>query len=78
MRPTPPSPPPENVDDGSSRPESGSALPLEDLPQDALRGARRGVVGAIFYLVDLRDARYDHAQLAWFRRCRAILETPVL
>ena len=41
-----------------------------------LRGAQ--IEDTDFYLVDLRDARYDRMQLEWFRRCRAILETPVL
>jgi hypothetical protein len=41
-----------------------------------LRGADlRGAVidGVDFYLVDLRDARYDTEQEVYFRRCDAIL-----
>jgi hypothetical protein len=40
-------------------PESGDALPLE---------------GTDFYLVDLRDARYDATQARLLRRSGAILE----
>jgi uncharacterized protein YjbI with pentapeptide repeats len=39
-----------------------------------LRGAN--IEGVDFYLVDLRDAKYDWDQLAYFRRCRAILVDP--
>ena len=37
-----------------------------------LRGAK--LSGCDFYLVDLRGARLDDAQLPWLRRCRAILD----
>lgn len=37
-----------------------------------LRGAT--LQGCDFYLVDLRGARLDEAQLDWLRRCRAILD----
>ncbi|MDH3592807.1 MAG: hypothetical protein OER88_13055, partial [Planctomycetota bacterium] len=38
-----------------------------------LRGAK--VADTDFYLVDLRDAKYDAAQEEHFRKCRAILST---
>lgn len=41
-----------------------------------LRGAN--VLGTDFYLVDLREALYDDAQEAHFRRCRAILKTKAM
>ena len=39
-----------------------------------LRGAR--IEGVDFYLVDLRGAKYDAGQAAYFERCQAILVTP--
>jgi len=41
-----------------------------------LRGAQ--VEGTDFYLVDLRDARYDETQADHFRRCGAILKAKTL
>ena len=38
-----------------------------------LRGA--DITDVDFYLVDLRDALYDHEQRQHFRKCGAILET---
>lgn len=46
-----------------------------DLHGADLRGAN--VEHTDFYLVDLRDAKFDAEQEAHFRRCGAILETRV-
>jgi len=54
--------------------------PVEEIRKANLRGADlRGanVEHTDFYLVDLRDAKYDAEQEAHFRRCGAILETRV-
>jgi uncharacterized protein YjbI with pentapeptide repeats len=50
----------------------------EEIRKASLRGADlRGakIEGVDFYLVDLRDAKYDEEQAAHFRACRAILRT---
>ena len=52
----------------------------EEIRKANLRGADlRGalVMKTDFYLVDLRDAKYDAEQELHFRRCGAILETRV-
>jgi uncharacterized protein YjbI with pentapeptide repeats len=49
----------------------------EEIRKANLRGADlRGCLleGVDFYLVDLRDARYDEEAREWFRKCGAILE----
>lgn len=54
--------------------------PVEEIRKANLRGADlRGanVENTDFYLVDLRDAKYDAEQEAQFRRCGAILKTRV-
>ena len=54
--------------------------PVEEIRKANLRGADlRGanVEHTDFYLVDLRDAKFDAEQEAHFRRCGAILETRV-
>ena len=58
--------------------EQGFKSP-EEIRKANLRGADlRGaaVEGADFYLVDLRDARYDAQQAQHFARCKAILYDP--
>lgn len=47
------------------------AIRKANLRRADLRGAR--IEDTDFYLVDLREARYDDAQAAHFRRCKAIL-----
>lgn len=54
--------------------------PVEEIRKANLRGAdlrRANVEHTDFYLVDLRDAKFDAEQEAHFRRCGAILETRV-
>jgi len=50
--------------------------PIEEIRKANLHGADLGgahVFDADWYLVDLRDARYDSLQGDHFRRCRALL-----
>ena len=53
----------------------GIDLSMADLRGADLRGAN--IEGVDFYLVDLREARYDPEQAEHLRRCGAILESRV-
>lgn len=61
----------EALDDSFAAPELVRKANLCDVD---LRGAK--LEGTDFYLVDVRGARLDPAQVEWLRRCKAIFERP--